>query len=34
MIPDQGDPVRIARTSVWDDSRCVPRDVPAAGRGE
>jgi hypothetical protein len=31
MIPDLGDAVRIARATVWDDSRCVPRDEPAAG---
>jgi len=24
MIPDLGDAVPIARTTVWDDSRCVP----------
>jgi hypothetical protein len=29
MIPDLGDPARIARVTVWDDSRCVPGD-PAA----
>jgi hypothetical protein len=31
MVPDQGDPVRIAQATVWGASRCVPRDEPTGG---